>query len=155
MPIKKPIIERLLSHISPEPNSGCWLWIASLDTKGYGQINIGTGGKPKMARSHREMYLSMIGPIPEGLELDHLCRVRCCVNPAHLEPVTHEENYRRGLGGRNGGIAMGKIKRARTHCPRGHSFADGNEMFQNGRGKRWRYCRSCKELSRSGLLYAT
>ncbi len=101
MPIRKTIIERLLSHVSPEPNCGCWLWTASLDTKGYGQINIGSGAvKTIMACAHRQMYIAIKGAIPEGLELDHLCRVRCCVNPDHLEPVTAAENIHRSIRSR-------------------------------------------------------
>lgn len=68
----------------------CWPWLAST-VHGYGQIN--RDGRPRMA--HRVAYELLVGPIPEGLDLDHLCRTHCCVNPAHLEPVTRGENVRR------------------------------------------------------------
>lgn len=73
---------------------GCWLWTASLTGDGYGRISLGGKFGP-MGLAHRVAYELLVGPIPEGLELDHLCRVRRCVNPEHLEPVTHAENVRR------------------------------------------------------------
>ena len=81
---------RLRSKITPDP-SGCWLWAASLGTAGYGQVWDGV----TMRRAHRVTYTLLVGAIPEGLEIDHLCRVRRCVNPAHLEAVTKQENQRR------------------------------------------------------------
>ena len=74
-------------------DAGCWLWTATLNNVGYGHFGFGGGGKLVLA--HRWAYLTFIGPIPEGLELDHTCNVRHCVNPAHLEPVTHAENQAR------------------------------------------------------------
>ncbi len=74
--------------IMPEPNSGCWFWLGAL-SRGYGSL--------KNARAHRVAYEMTIGPIPEGLVIDHLCRVTSCVNPDHLEAVTQAENVRRGL----------------------------------------------------------
>lgn len=73
----------------------CWLWTGSRDGKGYGQINEGgNGGRPR--RAHRVIYEAVMGAIPPGLHIDHLCRNRVCVNPAHLEPVTGRENQVRG-----------------------------------------------------------
>lgn len=88
--------------------TGCWLWSGSSHSSGYGQFSV--AAHPE--RAHRHAYETLVGPVPDGLELDHLCRVRCCVNPAHLEPVTHAENLRRGESG------MAK----RTHCPKGHPY---------------------------------
>lgn len=90
-------VDRFMSHVSPEPNSGCWLWTASGGSGGYGSFSIGRARANLMA--HRVSYEMFRGPIPEGLHIDHLCRVRCCVNPAHLEPVTPRENVNRGIGG--------------------------------------------------------
>lgn len=70
--------------------NGCWLWQGCLNVRGYGQL-----GKGSRA-AHRVFYERHVGPIPEGLTIDHLCRVRHCVNPAHMEPVTVAENVRRG-----------------------------------------------------------
>lgn len=77
-----------------ERGEGCWLWLASTDTKGYGLF----GAEGKLSKAHRYAYELLVGPIPEGLVLDHLCRVRHCVNPDHLEPVTTYENILRGEG---------------------------------------------------------
>lgn len=79
-----------------EQGEGCWLWLGSLTDKGYGRFYM--GGKRYLA--HRYSYEHFVGPIPEGLEPDHLCRVPACVNPAHLEPVTRSENTRRGWAAR-------------------------------------------------------
>lgn len=94
---KVPLAVRLERHFIPEPNSGCWLWVGSVTGPGYGQIsNPDRRGKPLLA--HRVSYELHVGPIPEGFDLDHLCRVRCCINPRHLDPVTRRENLRRGIG---------------------------------------------------------
>jgi HNH endonuclease len=71
----------------------CWLWQLAKNPSGYGVVGIAAG---KTALAHRAYYEERFGPVPEGMELDHLCRVRACVNPEHLEPVTHTENLRRG-----------------------------------------------------------
>jgi hypothetical protein len=73
----------------------CWLWTGAKHEKGYGLLKVAG----QMHRAHRFVYELLVGPIPEGLSLDHLCRVRNCVNPNHLEPVTTGENIRRGLRG--------------------------------------------------------
>jgi len=81
--------------IEPEPMSGCWLWLGFLSS-GYGRLTVTTSSGRKTIAAHRFVYEQVNGRIPAGLLLDHLCRVRCCVNPAHLEPVTLKENIRRG-----------------------------------------------------------
>jgi len=81
----------VLEHLyMPEPNSGCWLWLGSISKKGYGK---GPNGR----HAHRTIFEHYKGPIPNKLELDHKCRVRSCVNPDHLEPVTTKVNVHRGL----------------------------------------------------------
>lgn len=89
-----PIEERFWSKVEPEPNSGCWIWIGAR-TCGYGAIGRGTRSEGNIG-AHRFAYLLLRGPIPLGLEPDHLCRLRCCVNPWHLELVTRRENSQRG-----------------------------------------------------------
>lgn len=88
--------ERVLQSITKDA-SGCWLWTKRINANGYGQIMVRHhgGAKQRSRSAHRVSYEEFVGPIPEGLELDHLCRVRHCVNPSHLEPVTHQENLRR------------------------------------------------------------
>ena len=75
-------------------NNGCWIWNSAKDGKGYGIFCL---GYRVSVRAHRISYQIFVGPIPPGLQLDHLCRVRNCVNPKHLQPVTGIENYRRGM----------------------------------------------------------
>jgi hypothetical protein len=126
--------------ISPEPNSGCWIWTGYLN-KGYGHVVRGGYGRGPIQRwrVHRLSYETACGPIPVGLELDHLCRVRCCVNPDHLEPVTRLENIRRGEAGSN--------NRSKTHCPKGHPYSEENTVLYS----RGRECRTCR--SRSAEAY--
>ena len=106
---------------------GCWLWTASLNGRGYGQYMIRPSPKPTSA--HRTAYLALVGPIPTGMELDHLCRVPSCCNPAHLEAVTHSENVRRG-------ISPAADCARKTHCDKGHSL---DWVRPDGR----RACRQC------------
>jgi hypothetical protein len=116
-----------------EKTETCWLWrgTTTRPVNGYGQIRLDR----RMVTSHRVAYELLVGPIPEGLELDHLCRVRHCVNPVHLEPVTPHENLLRGEGP--------AARHARkTHCHRGHPLSGANlRMCNGGRSRR---CRECK-----------
>lgn len=132
---KRDVIERLTEKATPEPNTGCWLWTASGNNAGYGVILIdgkrGPGRPGKFVLAHRLMYERTVGPIPHGLDLDHLCRVRCCINPAHLEPVTRSVNLKRGIN-------QWKLK---THCPHGHPYS-GDNLYQMPNGRR--ACRTCR-----------
>lgn len=89
-------IDRIDWHA--DKSGECWLWTGTIALNGYGLIY--RQGGP-LVGAHRLAYEVHVGPIPKGYELDHLCRVRRCVNPAHLEPVTHSENVRRGFEARN------------------------------------------------------
>ena len=116
-------LSRFWTRVSIRDQSECWPWRGTL-RRGYGAFII--GAKPTAA--HRFAYELIVGPIPPGLVIDHLCRNRSCCNPAHLEPVTMRENLRRG---ENWIAAL----MDRTHCSRGH-FIDG---FVSGK----RRCRIC------------
>jgi hypothetical protein len=106
----------------------CWNWTGCLNDKGYGLISFGG----RNYRAHRIVWELFNGPFPRGLEADHLCRNRRCVNPAHIEPVTHQENMRRG----NGGAHFA----AKTHCPQGHPYA-GDNLYTRSDGAR--VCKAC------------
>jgi hypothetical protein len=91
---RRPIEDRLWERVAVDDDSGCWLWMGRVDDWGYGRISAG-GGKGRELRVHRVAYELLVGPIPDGLVIDHLCLVKRCVYPDHLEPVTSEENSRR------------------------------------------------------------
>ncbi len=128
------IEERLWRYISPEPNSGCWLWDGAA-SHGYGILGKKLGEK-RTRLAHRLLYQITKGNISEELDLDHLCRNTFCVNPDHLEPVTHKENMRRGKQ-----FDVGAVQRARTHCPQGHEYTEKNTYTSK---TNQRYCRSCQ-----------
>jgi hypothetical protein len=96
----------------------CWLWLGPPNSDGYGHIGEGPH-KGRLLKVHRVTYELLVGPIPEGLELDHLCRVRLCVNPVHLEAVTNRENMLRGVG-------VCALNARKTHCKHGHEFTPEN-----------------------------
>lgn len=105
---------------------GCWRWTGSFYKDGYGQVG---STKFNSKRAHRVAYELLVGPIPEGMVLDHLCRHTWCQNPRHLEPVTHAENIRRGVG-------RPAQNARKTHCKNGHPF---DRVNINGE----RFCSVC------------
>ena len=124
-----PLVERLELNSIPEPNTGCWLWTGCISESGYGSMG-DTG------RAHRVSYQVHVGPIPSGKVLDHLCRVRCCINPDHLEPVTQLENVRRGR----------KVDLSEK-CLRGHEFSPENtRLYVRKDGRIKRQCAQCIQI---------
>lgn len=120
-------------------NQGCWRWIGAIGGTGYGTFKVsGT-----YWRAHRFAYTFWVGAIPDGMHLDHLCRVPSCVNPEHLEPVTNAENTRRGLAGSQ--------HSAKTHCAKGHEYDEQNTKFYRRKdGRVQRQCRACDRVRSVG-----
>lgn len=128
----RPLLERLAFRTVKQAD-GCWLWTGAKNTKGYGHIR--SDGNGPLISVHRVAYQATHGLIPDGAEIDHLCFVRNCVNPAHLEAVDHATNIRRGRHNQNHG---------KTHCIHGHEFDEVN-IHIDYRGRR--RCRTCTRLN--------
>lgn len=132
--------ERFWAKVDKTDPSGCWLWTAGTFRNGYGQFMT---VKPRKVSAHRYAYEQLVGPIPEGLVLDHLCRVPACVNPAHLEPVTPAENTRRG-------IAPKILNSRESTCMAGHERTPENLYVHPTSGQQ--DCRACaRERDRKRL----
>lgn len=128
-----PMSERVPRKSIPEPNTGCWLWLGTLAAGGYGTVSVPGREKGAKTQAHRASYEAFVGPIPAGLEIDHMCKVRSCVNPRHLRAVTHRENL----------MASDTITRRAamaTHCPAGHPYFGDNLIQRKGHGRECRIC---------------
>jgi hypothetical protein len=135
--MRASIKRRVQQYAVIDGATGCWLWTASQTYAGYGRLQVtDEAGRSTAWGAHRAAYVAWVGPVPDGLHLDHLCRVRHCVNPRHLEPVTNEENLKRSP------ITHTSINMGRTHCKHGHEFTAANTYAT--RGGRGRACRQCK-----------
>jgi len=124
------IADRIARHaLIEDGGDGCWLWTRSKTRSGYAQAIV----DGKHTRMHRASYELHYGPIPDGMVIDHLCRVRHCVNPLHLEAVTHAENMKRGE------------RATATHCKSGHEFTIQNTILKPRKdGGQSRQCRKCQ-----------
>lgn len=129
-PAEIRVWDRVIKPAIGEPHVGCWKWGGYLNTSGYGTISISS----RDVLVHRFLYELVIGPIPEGMQIDHLCRHRWCVNPYHMEPVTPRENTMRG-------ISFSAQNARKTHCPQGHPYDETNTIHYGRR----RYCRTCRD----------
>jgi hypothetical protein len=131
-PITQTREERFWRQVAKTPD-GCWEWTGCQQGTGYGRFNAGNN---KMVYAHRYAYELLVSPIPEGFEIDHLCRVRHCINPAHLEAVPPIINNHRSLG-----------NASKTHCPQGHEYTPENTYIPP-RGHRKRACRACRRAAK-------
>jgi|GEM_PF-1714746 len=129
-----PVLERFWAKVDRRGPDECWPWTSTRNDQGYGMFSL-PGHQHIYA--HRFAYELLVGPIPEGLTLDHLCRVRHCVNPAHLEPVTNRENSLRGE-------SQAAQQARQTHCLRGHPFDEANTYRRPDNDAR--QCRACSRL---------
>ncbi len=133
------LTKRFTSKYKIDKKTGCWDWVASRSKKGYGQFS----ASGKMRSPHRLSYECHVGPIPEGLQIDHLCRNKACCNPDHLEAVTGLENVRRALPY----TKDGNWQSAKTHCPQGHEYTEENTYINEGLSTANRTCRKCRKLT--------
>jgi hypothetical protein len=122
----------------------CWSWRGPIGRNGYGTFSERVKGKHQARLAHRWAYEHMVGPIPAGLHLDHLCRRRDCVNPVHLEPVTARENLLRGNG-------FAAINARKTHCPHGHEYAPENLLTTKSGGRSCKTCHRDRERVRHAM----
>lgn len=126
-------VDEIFARISPRVNfmaEGCFVWEGQTTNWGYGIISV-SGTKQAI---HRFVYEQVFGPIPEGLVIDHMCRNKLCVNPSHLQAISHEEN-----------VALGGLRK--THCPSGHEYNEENTyMYRNSRR-----CRKCIKRHNDGI----
>lgn len=126
-------VDRFWAKVDRRGANDCWPWKASTK-KGHGMVWAMRNGERFVFMAHRVAYELLVGPIPDGLVLDHLCRNRGCCNPRHLEPVTNEQNILRGEW-------APVLNAAKTHCVAGHEYSPGN-TYVTSRGHR--QCRACK-----------
>lgn len=133
---------RIAAKIAPPDENGCWPWTGSLNAKGYASVHY----KGRKRPAHRVVYVLLVGPIPTGFDIDHVrdrgCRLRSCMNPEHMEPVTHRENLLRGdtITARNAQA---------THCPHGHRYDASNTGHNSGK-RRCLTCHRDREHARFG-----
>lgn len=137
MPRKTTVESRIIRFTKKDEKSGCLVWSGCVDKDGYGKVRVNLNGK-LVFLAHRMAYIHFVGEIPDGMELDHKCRNRSCVNHEHLEPVTHIENVNRGVYPRETHANYRK-----THCKNGHEFTDINTRIEVWNGIRMRKCRIC------------
>lgn len=130
-------VAKLLAYANPE--GGCLIWPGKLNRDGYARVRI----ENRAEYVHRWLYQRGVGEIPDGLELDHLCRRRDCINFEHLEAVPHAENVRRG--------DAGKYQTVKTHCPKGHPYS-GDNLLLRPDGKR-RRCKACEYTAYMAAYY--
>lgn len=135
------LAERLMAGVEYDTNGrGCWLWSGAAQPSGYGKLWNGE----RVEQTHRVSYREFVGAIPADLEIDHECRVRACLNPAHLRPMAHRENLLIGE-------TFAAREAAQTHCIHGHPFAGPNLRIATSGS---RQCRACDRIRQAGYRQA-
>lgn len=132
---------RFWEHVRLDDVTGCWIWTGPRRGVGYGGFRISRGSP---AYVHRVAYEALVAPVPRGLQIDHLCRVRLCCNPIHMEPVTQRINLLRG----ETVVAANAVK---THCPRGHEYTEANTKMA-GNSRQCRVCHAAFEARRRARI---
>lgn len=130
-----PAVDRVLARVDKQPD-GCWIFTGHIARNGYGQVGLGARSEG-IGYTHRVVFEALVGPIPDGYDIDHLCRVRACCRPDHLDAVPRQTNLLRGRG-------WTSANASKTHCKRGHEFTPENTRH-DGRG---RQCRTCDQIRR-------
>lgn len=134
------VAERFWDKVVPEPMSGCWLWIGARDANGYGQFYL----NGRVIGAHRAVWFFHAGALPNSPAMDHKCRNHSCVNPGHLEPVTHRVNTVE-RGSQENPRSSARYA-ARTHCDHGHPFDEHNTIWLiRASNSRFRLCRACRD----------
>ena len=128
------LLQMLIQKAQGPTNNECWAWPSAFNNQGYGVVGKGRGA----VLAHRMAWEARNGPVPTGLELDHLCKTKWCWNPTHLEPVTHQENSIRANAGAH--------NKAKTHCIKGHEYTPSNTYIYPGNGRR--ACKICRQAAR-------
>lgn len=127
-------LERLANYLVPGDPAECWPWQGPVNKDGYGSMKVGADRFP----AHRYVYEHLVGPIPDGLHIDHVrargCTTRACVNPAHLEPVTQTVNTMRG-------DCPPALNARKTRCPQGHEY---DKVYVDAQGRKSRRCTTCQ-----------
>lgn len=131
--------EQIGKQDAPGFDRPCLRFKGAHDRQGYGRVSRGD----RLYGAHQWAWIVANGPVPDGLELDHLCRVRDCVEVTHLEPVTHQENMRRS----EAGYARGAQLRAKTHCPQGHPYEGDNLYTSDAHPRSGRMCKECRRAA--------